>query len=206
MINEHERIVLTKSVPNEGLEAGDVGTVVHVYADGLERLTEFSRACLTESPLMRPRPPAGTTPRCAIGPAGRHDAGTSELIQPRIAKGVDVPHRTMWLVCMGPSPYPQYPLRRRISEQLGVPRTSIRGAPRACAAFRVTSATSSRQGVHERWPCDNSERHGSPGAQTPLQRGRIPPDGGGARIQPGDSLEIPLVLRGQAVGVDDVLA
>ncbi len=59
MINEHERIVLTKSVPNEGLEAGDVGTVVHVYADGLERLTEFSRAWLTESPLCGPvLPPA----------------------------------------------------------------------------------------------------------------------------------------------------
>ena len=26
-INEHGRIVLTKPVPNEGLEAGDVGTV-----------------------------------------------------------------------------------------------------------------------------------------------------------------------------------
>ena len=34
MINEHERVVLTKSVPSEGLEEGDVGTVVHVYKDG----------------------------------------------------------------------------------------------------------------------------------------------------------------------------
>ncbi len=42
MINEHERMLLTKSVPNEGLEAGDVGTVVHVYADGLAYEVEFT--------------------------------------------------------------------------------------------------------------------------------------------------------------------
>lgn len=29
MIKEHERVVLTTSAPGEGLEAGDVGTVVH---------------------------------------------------------------------------------------------------------------------------------------------------------------------------------
>ncbi len=34
MIREHARVVLTTSVPDEGLEAGDVGTVVHVYRDG----------------------------------------------------------------------------------------------------------------------------------------------------------------------------
>ncbi len=34
MIKEHDRVVLTESVPAEGLEPGDVGTVVHVYADG----------------------------------------------------------------------------------------------------------------------------------------------------------------------------
>ena len=34
MIREHERAVLTVSVPAEKLEAGDVGTVVHVYRDG----------------------------------------------------------------------------------------------------------------------------------------------------------------------------
>jgi hypothetical protein len=33
MIKEHERIVLSAPVPAEGLEAGDVGTVVHVYKD-----------------------------------------------------------------------------------------------------------------------------------------------------------------------------
>jgi hypothetical protein len=41
MIAEHERVVLTMSVPAEGLESGDVGTVVHVYRDGLAYEVEF---------------------------------------------------------------------------------------------------------------------------------------------------------------------
>jgi len=31
MIREHDRVVLTKDIPSEGLLAGDVGTVVHVH-------------------------------------------------------------------------------------------------------------------------------------------------------------------------------
>jgi hypothetical protein len=34
MLNERDRVVLTKPVPNESLEKGDVGTVVHLYDDG----------------------------------------------------------------------------------------------------------------------------------------------------------------------------
>jgi hypothetical protein len=41
MIQEHERVVLTTPVPAEGLEAGDVGTVVHLYRDGLAYEVEF---------------------------------------------------------------------------------------------------------------------------------------------------------------------
>jgi hypothetical protein len=41
-IKEHERVVLTASVPAAGLEAGDVGTVVHVYRDGLAYEIEFT--------------------------------------------------------------------------------------------------------------------------------------------------------------------
>lgn len=40
MIAEHERAVLTRDVPEKGLKAGDVGTVVSVHAsrsDGEER-------------------------------------------------------------------------------------------------------------------------------------------------------------------------
>ena len=42
MIKEHDRIVLTEPVPAEGLEMGDVGTVVHVYADGKAFEIEFT--------------------------------------------------------------------------------------------------------------------------------------------------------------------
>jgi hypothetical protein len=42
MIKEHDRIVLTAPVPSEGLEVGDVGTVVHVYADGKAFEVEFT--------------------------------------------------------------------------------------------------------------------------------------------------------------------
>ena len=41
MIKEHERVVLTAPVPTEGLEPGDVGAVVHVYADGAAYEVEF---------------------------------------------------------------------------------------------------------------------------------------------------------------------
>jgi hypothetical protein len=42
MIKEHERVVLTTPVPQEGLEAGDVGTVVHLYRDGQAYEVEFT--------------------------------------------------------------------------------------------------------------------------------------------------------------------
>jgi hypothetical protein len=42
MIKEHDRIVLKNAVPAENLEAGDVGTVVHVYPDGLAYEVEFT--------------------------------------------------------------------------------------------------------------------------------------------------------------------
>ena len=41
MIKEHDRIVLTNDIPGEGLKAGDVGTVVHVYAQGEAFEVEF---------------------------------------------------------------------------------------------------------------------------------------------------------------------
>ena len=41
MIQEHERVVLTTSVPAAGLEAGDVGTVVYIYRDGQAYEVEF---------------------------------------------------------------------------------------------------------------------------------------------------------------------
>ena len=42
MLKEHDRVVLKTAVPAEGLEAGDVGTVVHLYKDGLAYEVEFT--------------------------------------------------------------------------------------------------------------------------------------------------------------------
>ncbi len=41
MIKEHDRVVLTKAIPNQGLTAGDVGTVVHVHKNGEAFEVEF---------------------------------------------------------------------------------------------------------------------------------------------------------------------
>lgn len=41
MIREHARVVLTRDLPAEGLAAGDVGTIVHIYADGTAYVVEF---------------------------------------------------------------------------------------------------------------------------------------------------------------------
>ncbi len=41
MIKEHDRVVLTAALPSEALEAGDVGTVVHLYEDGQACEVEF---------------------------------------------------------------------------------------------------------------------------------------------------------------------
>jgi Domain of unknown function (DUF4926) len=40
-LKEHERVVLVSPMSAEGLEAGDVGTVVHVYPDGQAYEVEF---------------------------------------------------------------------------------------------------------------------------------------------------------------------
>jgi len=34
MIREHDIVVLTEDLSEDGLQAGDIGTVVHVYRDG----------------------------------------------------------------------------------------------------------------------------------------------------------------------------
>ena len=42
MMKEHDRVALAATVPAEGLVAGDVGTVVHVYRDGQAYEVEFT--------------------------------------------------------------------------------------------------------------------------------------------------------------------
>ena len=41
MIREHDRIVLLKDIPEDSLQAGDVGTVVHIYRQGEAFEVEF---------------------------------------------------------------------------------------------------------------------------------------------------------------------
>ncbi|HLX61921.1 MAG TPA: DUF4926 domain-containing protein [Planctomycetota bacterium] len=40
-IKEHDCVVLTADMPIEGLEAGDVGTVVHIHKNGAAYEVEF---------------------------------------------------------------------------------------------------------------------------------------------------------------------
>jgi len=40
-VKEHDCVVLTEDVPAERLQAGDVGTVVHVHKDGAAYEVEF---------------------------------------------------------------------------------------------------------------------------------------------------------------------
>ena len=41
MIKEHDCVVLTDNLPEEGLQAGDIGTVVHVHQAGAGYEVEF---------------------------------------------------------------------------------------------------------------------------------------------------------------------
>jgi hypothetical protein len=41
MIQEHDCIVLTENLPDEKLEAGDVGTVIHIHPGGAAYEVEF---------------------------------------------------------------------------------------------------------------------------------------------------------------------
>jgi hypothetical protein len=41
MIKEHDCVVLTQDLPEEELQAGDIGTVVHIHQDGAGYEVEF---------------------------------------------------------------------------------------------------------------------------------------------------------------------
>jgi hypothetical protein len=41
MIKEHDCVVMTRNLTEEGLEAGDVGTVVHIHKEGAGYEVEF---------------------------------------------------------------------------------------------------------------------------------------------------------------------
>jgi len=76
MMKEHERVVLNTAIPSEALEAGDVGTVVQVYRDGLAYEVEFitldgnTAAVVTvESSQIRPVGRREITHARALAPA-----------------------------------------------------------------------------------------------------------------------------------------
>ena len=65
-MKEHERVVLKTAVPAEGLEAGDVGTVVHLYGDG--------KACEVEFLTLDGHTAAVVTLEASeVRPVGRHE-------------------------------------------------------------------------------------------------------------------------------------
>ncbi|HEV2971815.1 MAG TPA: DUF4926 domain-containing protein [Pirellulales bacterium] len=41
MIHEHDCVVLTQDLPADGLQAGDVGTVIHIHREGAAFEVEF---------------------------------------------------------------------------------------------------------------------------------------------------------------------
>ena len=41
MIREHDCVVLTEDLPDDGLQAGDIGTVVHIHQAGAGYEVEF---------------------------------------------------------------------------------------------------------------------------------------------------------------------
>jgi hypothetical protein len=67
MISEHDMVVLTTTLPQPKLQAGDVGTVVHVYREGEAYEVEFS--------TMRGGAPFAliTVPADQIRPLGSRD-------------------------------------------------------------------------------------------------------------------------------------
>lgn len=65
MFEEHHRIVLTEDIPDAGLKAGDVGTIVHVYRGGEAFEVEFlaldgNTAAIATAPAAMLRPVTAT--------------------------------------------------------------------------------------------------------------------------------------------------
>ena len=71
MTREHERVVFTVDLPEHHLAAGDVGTIVHVYADGVAYEVEVFTVDgprLDVVTIEAAQAPSGHTSRCASRP------------------------------------------------------------------------------------------------------------------------------------------
>ena len=66
MLKEHDRVVLKTDISQERLEAGDVGTVVHIHAKG----DAFEVESLT---LEGETVSVTTVPASHLRPVGKHD-------------------------------------------------------------------------------------------------------------------------------------
>jgi hypothetical protein len=74
MITEHDRVVLKTAVLAEGLEAGDVGTVVHIYRDG--------RACEVAFTTLDGKTAAvGTVETDDVRPVGKREITHARELQ-----------------------------------------------------------------------------------------------------------------------------
>ena len=80
MIGEHDRVVLTEPLEAEGLEAGDIGAIVHVYPQHEAYEVEFvtltgKTATIVTVPAAKIRPVSGSeiphARAMAVGPTNR---------------------------------------------------------------------------------------------------------------------------------------
>ena len=74
-IKEHDCVVLTAGLTAEALEAGDVGTVVHIHAGGAAYEVEF--ATLAGHTIAVAMVPAGH-----LRPVGKRDVNHVRELQP----------------------------------------------------------------------------------------------------------------------------
>ena len=74
-IKEHDCVVLTKNLPAENLEAGDVGTVVHIHKGGAAYEVEFVT-------LAGDTVAVATVEASDVRPVGKRDLNHVRELQP----------------------------------------------------------------------------------------------------------------------------
>ena len=75
LIKEHDRVVLKTALPAEKLEAGDVGTIVHIHAGGAGCEVEF--VTLAGKTIA-----VATVEAAQVRPVGKRDVNHVRELQP----------------------------------------------------------------------------------------------------------------------------
>jgi hypothetical protein len=82
-IKEHDCVVLTADLPEEKLQTGDVGTVVHIHKDGLAYVVEFVTlagktvaVATVEKSQVRPISKSDLSHARSLEPSGVREGGT----------------------------------------------------------------------------------------------------------------------------------